>query len=269
MRIVFLTNTYSPTAVPYIRRLIEAGEEVIGIFLLQRMALKRRAGLLKIAQKYGWGHIVRRLGEWTGIQLRYRLSCAARKIGVRLKKGGSYRSVEEFLLDHPRLRSLAVKDLNSAEALEALKALKPDIIFISTLSQILKGDILKVAPLGCVNIHAGLLPKYRGPASNFWVLYNGEAKTGVTFHYLTQKVDAGSIILRRELAISAADTEETLDARLAGLGAEAITQVIALIKDGKAVGCPQPEGEASYFPQPKARDRQLLARKRREGQVLS
>ena len=269
MRIVFLTNTYSPTAVSYIRRLIEAGEEVVGIFLLQRMALKRRGGLSRIVKRYGWGHIVRRLRGLAATLLRYRLARAVRKLGIRSRRGGAYRSVEEFLLDHPRLRSLAVKDLNSAEALEALKALKPDIIFISTLSQILKGDILKVAPLGCVNIHAGLLPKYRGPASNFWVLYNGEDVTGVTFHYLAEKVDAGDIILRRELAISAADTETTLDAKLARLGAEAITQVIALIKDGKAGGCPQPEGEASYFPQPRARDRQLLARKRREGQPLS
>jgi len=265
MRILFLTNTYSRTAVPYLRRLIEAGEDVVGIFLLERLALKKRAGLGVLVKKYGWNHIFKRLGE----VVRARLRLWGRRLGARPRGEDAYQSVEEFLLDNTQLCSFTVEDFNSIETAAAIKALKPDVIFVSTLSQILKGDILRVAASGCVNIHAGLLPKYRGPASNFWVLYNNEEKTGVTFHYLAEKVDAGNIILQKELVISTGDTEETLDARLSDIGAQSICEVVAMIGDGRAVGTPQPEGDASYYPQPKARDRQALAQKKRAGSITS
>jgi methionyl-tRNA formyltransferase len=201
-----------------------------------------------------------RIRQTLNLQFRYTMSCVIKRMkGVQ---SSNYRCVEELLLDHP-LNSFVIEDVNCQASVARLRELKPDIVFVCTLSQIIRDEILKVPRYGCINIHSGLLPRYRGPASNFWVLFNGEERTGITFHYMTEGIDDGDIILQKELPILPNDTEETLDARLAELGSQSISEVVKQIENKTLKPHPQSEEDASYFAQPKSRDRRLLARKRK------
>ena len=262
MRIVFLTNSYVQTAVPYIARLIEANEELVGVFLLRTIKLGNRGirGVLKKIRKRGLGHIFIRIRQTLNLQFRYIVFSVLRR--MKAAQRSDYRCVEELLLDHS-LNSLVIEDVNCQASVARLRELEPDIVFVCTLSQIIRGEILKVPRYGCINIHSGLLPRYRGPASNFWVLFNGEEKTGITFHFMTEGIDDGDIILQKELAISPDDTEQTLDVRLAELGSQWICEVVEQIENRTLNPYPQSEEQASYFAQPKSRDRRLLAKRRK------
>lgn len=262
MRIIFLTNSYTRTAVPYIEKLIEAKEEIVGIFLLKIVKLGNK-GIERVFErikKYGFRHIFTRIRQRFNLQFKYWILFILRK--MKLVRSNNYHCVEELLLGYP-LNSFMIEDVNCQASVNILKQLRPDIIFICTFSQIVRNDVLKIPRYGCINIHAGLLPKYRGPASNFWVLFNGEQKTGITFHYVTEGIDDGDIILQRELRILPDDTENTLDIRLAKLGSESIREVIKQIENGTVKSRPQSEQEASYFHQPKSGHRKLLAKMRK------
>ncbi len=261
MRIVFLTNTYTGTAVPYIQRLIEAREQIIGIFLLKTIKLGKKdiRGILRRIRKYGLRHMFMRVREILNVKSRYVIFFILKTMKVSKKTG--YNCVEELLLDYS-LNSYVVGDMNSPESVKVLEEIKPDMIFVCTFSQILSRDVLRVPRCGCINIHAGLLPKYRGPASNFWVLFNKEKKTGVTFHYMTEGIDNGDIILQKELMILSDDTEDTLDIRLAKLGSESIIDVVEQIEKGTVRRTPQSEQESSYFPQPTNKQRKSLVNMR-------
>ena len=263
MRIVFLTNSYVQTAVPYIKKLTEANEEPVGVFLLKTIKLDNRGirGTFNRIRKSGLGHICIRVRQTLNLQCRYIVLSMLRK--AKVVRSSNYHCVEELLLDHP-LDSFVVEDVNCQASINRLKELRPDIIFVCTLSQIIRNEVLKIPLHGCVNIHAGLLPRYRGPASNFWVLFNREEKTGVTFHYMTEGIDDGDIILQKELQILPDDTEDTLDMRLADLGSKWICEVVKQIENKTLDPHPQSEKKASYFTRPKSRDRRLLAKRRKE-----
>lgn len=101
-----------------------------------------------------------------------------------------------------------------------------DIIITCAYGQILPGSILDYPELGCVNVHASLLPKYRGGAPIHWCLINGEEKTGVTIMYMDPKMDAGDIITQREYRIQKDDTVETLHKKLSVLGAKTLQNTL-------------------------------------------
>jgi len=262
MRIIFLTNSYTLTAVPYIQKLIEAKEGLIAIFLLKTTKLRNKGNrkLFSRIRKYGLRHILMRIRQTLNVQLKYIIFSIFRKIKV--VKGNSYHCVEELLSDYP-LNSFVIEDINCEASVNKLKELKPDVIFVCTLSQIIRNEVLKIPLRGCINIHSGLLPKYRGPASNFWVLFNGEEKTGITFHYITEGIDDGDVILQKELGILPDDTEQTLDIRLAKLGSESICKVVKQIEKGTVERCPQFEQQASYFRQPNSMQRKKLTKIRK------
>lgn len=264
MRIIFVTNSYVQTAVPYIKKLIVANEELAGVFLLRTIKLGNRGirGTFDKIRKCGLGHIFTRIRQTLNLQIKYIIFSMLRK--MKVVKSSNYHCVEELLLDHP-LNSFAIEDLNCQASVDILKELEPDIICVCTLSQIIRNEVLKIPLYGCINIHSGLLPRYRGPASNFWVLFNGEEKTGITFHYMTEGIDDGDIILQKELRILPDDTEDTLDMRLAELGSQWICEVVEQIENKTLNPHPQSEKEASYFTQPKNRDRKLLAKRRNKG----
>lgn len=263
MRIIFLTNSYTHTAVPYIKNLIEANEELVGVFLLKTIKLGNRdiRRLFNRIKKYGLRHIFMRIRQTLNLQFKYTIFSMLRK--MKVVKSNNYRCVEELLPGYP-LNSFVIEDVNCEASVNILKQLKPDIIFVCTLSQIIRNEVLEIPLYGCINIHTGLLPKYRGPASNFWVLYNGEEKTGITFHYMTEGIDDGDVILQKELRILPDDTEDTLDIRLAKLGSESICEVVKQIEKGTVKRCPQFEQQASYFRQPKSKHRKLLVKMRKK-----
>ncbi len=254
MRVVFLTNSYTCTSVAYIQSLLDENIDIAGVILLNQVS---RGRIIAKAKKYGIGHIIKRAVEAIKMRVLYFLTAREKK-----RVSGAQKSIE-MLIRENSLKSYEVSDINAKKAIGIIKGLNPDIIFVCTLSQILKKEIIEIPRLACVNIHAGLLPKYRGPASNFWVLYNAEEKTGVTFHCLSTGVDNGDILLQKELKILADDTEESLDIRLSELGAGFIAKLVEDIKQGKAQRIPQNEQEATYFSQPSLRQRKELKSKRK------
>ncbi len=136
--------------------------------------------------------------------------------------------------------------LRDPAVVEALRALRPDVIVTVAYGKIIPPQILSLPPLGCINVHPSLLPKYRGASPIQAALANGERETGVTIMYQSETLDAGDIILQRPVLIAPDDTAQTLEARLAEEGAHALLEALALIADGKVPRRPQDESHATY-----------------------
>lgn len=139
--------------------------------------------------------------------------------------------------------------LNTPEGIALVKKLQPELIVVVAFGQILPDEILNIPPLGCINLHPSLLPKYRGAAPIQWSLINGNKKTGITVVYITSKLDSGDIILQQEVEITDSDTGNSLSDSLSLLGAVLVMEGIGLIKNGNAPRIPQDEtSRVSYAP---------------------
>ena len=134
------------------------------------------------------------------------------------------------------------------EGVEDIKAINPDIMITCAFGQIISQEILDIPKYGVINIHASLLPKYRGSSPIQWCLVNGESKTGVTIMRTALAVDSGDILLQKEIDILPEENAGELFDRLAVLGGEAIVEALEIIKDGKAVYTPQDESKATHYP---------------------
>lgn len=129
-----------------------------------------------------------------------------------------------------------------------LKGLNSDLIVVVAYGQILPGELLRIPPLGCVNVHPSLLPRHRGAAPIPWALLQGDTTTGVTTFYLNEALDAGDIILQRSVSIREGDDAGSLSARLAEIGAELLQETVSLIGRGEAPRTPQDESKISVAP---------------------
>jgi len=141
----------------------------------------------------------------------------------------------------------APDDPRDSSFLALVRSLEPDILFSLAFRKMLPKSVLDVSLRGCVNLHASLLPKYRGRCPVNWVLLNGETETGVTLHYMVPKPDAGDIIGQKRVPIDFADTAGTLHERTAQAGAELFAEIYPLLKAGTAPRTPQDESAATYF----------------------
>lgn len=132
------------------------------------------------------------------------------------------------------------------EAVEELKNYEADVFVVAAFGQILSKEILDMPRYGCLNIHASLLPKYRGSSPIQWAVINGEEKTGVTIQQMNEGIDTGDILYRKEIYLNKKETGESLFARLSVLGAEAITEALSLLEKGELTAVPQKEEDATY-----------------------
>ncbi|MFA5042600.1 MAG: methionyl-tRNA formyltransferase [Kiritimatiellia bacterium] len=149
---------------------------------------------------------------------------------------------------------LAPENVNAPESVAALRALAPDLIVVVAYGQFLKAEILNLAPRGCMNAHASLLPKYRGAAPIQWAVANGETETGVTTMFVNARMDAGDIIDRIVEPIRPEDTAGSLHDRLARCGAELLARTIEALRQGSIRRQPQNEAEATFAPRIKKAD---------------
>ena len=140
------------------------------------------------------------------------------------------------------------QSIKSDEAYERLSAINPDLIVVTAYGQIVPKRILDLPKYGCINVHASLLPKYRGAAPINFVLVNGEQQTGITTMYMAEGLDTGDIILADVIDIAEEDTAATLHDKLAELSKETLTKTLALIEQGKAPRTAQVDSESSYAP---------------------
>ena len=138
--------------------------------------------------------------------------------------------------------------LRNEEGLACLRALAPDIVVTAAFGQILSQALLDVPKMGTVNVHASLLPAYRGAAPINWCILNGETRTGVTTMLTDAGVDTGDILLRRETDIGEVETAAELSARLSQLGAELLIETLKGYIAGEIAPTPQDERLASRQP---------------------
>ena len=138
--------------------------------------------------------------------------------------------------------------LRNEEGLACLRSLAPDIVVTAAFGQILSQALLDVPKMGTVNVHASLLPAYRGAAPINWCILNGETKTGVTTMLTDAGVDTGAMLLRRETDIGEVETAAELSVRLSQLGAELLIETLKGYIAGEIAPIPQDERLASRQP---------------------
>ena len=129
---------------------------------------------------------------------------------------------------------------------ETLKELEPDVIVVVAFGQILPESILNIPKYGCINVHASLLPKYRGAAPIQWAVINGEKETGVTTMYMAKGLDTGDMIDKIVIPVEPKETGETLHDKLSAAGGKLILETLAKLETGTAVRIPQNDAESSY-----------------------
>lgn len=157
----------------------------------------------------------------------------------------SFSPVKEIALEHdiPVYQPTKLRD---GEALKIITELNPDILVVVAYGRILPDDILAAAPLGAVNVHASLLPKYRGSSPVQWSVLNGDKVTGVSTMYLASEMDTGDIIYTDETEIGEFETSGELFDRLMVMGAELLDKTLCDIENGVAPRTAQNHAEASY-----------------------
>jgi len=153
--------------------------------------------------------------------------------------------VKECALRHniPVLQPVRIK---TAEEVAKLKEYEADIYVVAAFGQILSQEILDIPKYGCVNIHASLLPKYRGASPIQHVIICGEERTGVTIMQMDAGLDTGDMLYKKEVEITDEDTFETLHDKLMVLGGEAIVEALPLLEAGKLVPEKQQDEESCY-----------------------
>ena len=135
--------------------------------------------------------------------------------------------------------------LRDNESVEKLRELNPDIIVVAAYGQILSEDVLNIPKYGCINIHASLLPKYRGASPIEASIINGDEKTGVTIMYMAKGLDTGDIISQDEVEIGLHNTE-TLTVKLSEMGADLVVKTMADIEAGTASRTVQNDADSCY-----------------------
>ena len=145
--------------------------------------------------------------------------------------------------DIPVFQPLRVK---TPEAVERLRQEQPDIIVVAAYGQILSTEILTMPRYGCVNVHASLLPKYRGAAPIQWAVINGEKKSGVTIMQMDAGLDTGDIILQEEVELAPKETGESLYEKLSSMGGPLLLKAMKQIEEGTATREKQSDAVSTY-----------------------
>ena len=151
------------------------------------------------------------------------------------------------------VRVLQPKSLKDSRFLDDIHHLEPDMIVVVAYGKILPPRVLELPRYGCVNVHASLLPKYRGAAPIQWAIINGEKKTGITTMMMDEGLDTGAILLQEETRIDDSDNSETLGKRLADIGGSLLIKTLQGMKESSIKPVPQ-TGIPSYAPPLKKED---------------
>ncbi len=170
-------------------------------------------------------------------------------------KGRGYKltppPVKEAALTHniPVYQPLSLKKGEDGEkALQVIKGLEPDLIIVVAYGKILPKEILDAPKYYCINVHASLLPKYRGAGPIQWSVLNGEKETGVTTMLMAEGLDTGDMLLSKSVEIGENETASELHDRLAELGAEVLLETVAAVKSGNITPVQQDDGKSCYAP---------------------
>lgn len=136
--------------------------------------------------------------------------------------------------------------MKSEETINLIKDINPDIIVVVAYGKILPKVILDIPEFGCINVHASLLPKYRGAAPIQWAVLNGDTETGVAVQQMNEGIDTGDLLLVKKTKIDINETSAELFERLSLLGADALDKTINMLENDSVKRTPQPDGDFGY-----------------------
>jgi len=161
--------------------------------------------------------------------------------------------IKQLAVQHkiPTLQPLKMKDPGF---LDALASWKPDLIVVTAFGRILPKVILDLPPKGCINVHASLLPKYRGAGPIQWAIIMGERETGITTMLMDEGMDTGAILLQAKVPITPDDTAGTLSSKLAEIGGRLLIDTLARLQNGTVTPQPQDSSQATLAPLLKKED---------------
>jgi methionyl-tRNA formyltransferase len=230
---------------------------------MQRMAERRAKDIVAMvilspaSGKGGWRKTIQRhlmLYGWWDF-LKQSLRFVTYKLIDRLgwQPNGRFYSIRR-VAHHYNIPIYTPQSINDESFLAQLRGLEPDVVVSSAAPQIFRKGILSLPKHGCINVHSALLPKYRGMLPSFWVLTNGETETGVTVHYMDEKLDNGEILAQRRVSIAPDETQHSLLMKTKTLGAELVLEVLDQIENGTVSPQPNNAEEATYFSFPTPED---------------
>jgi len=173
------------------------------------------------------------------------------------KKGRGLGLASTPVNEHAKQVMLSVyqpEDINSAESVRFLKSLSADIFVVIAYGQLLSEELLSIPKIMPLNVHASLLPKYRGAAPINWAIINGERSTGVSIMKVIRKMDAGPVLLQESVDILDVDNAVTLEKKLANISGELLLDAMSNIENKNYKLAPQDEDKVSLAPKLKKRD---------------
>jgi methionyl-tRNA formyltransferase len=186
---------------------------------------------------------------------------------------GTFRQGLRFLSSKVRARSIeslaasagipvvATKSVNEVGYLEKVRAIAPDVIVSVAAPAIFKAELLGLPPLGCINIHSGRLPAYRGMLPTFWQMLRGESAITITVHLMAEKLDLGDVLATRSFALRASDSLDRVIRETKREGARLVLRVLRDLRDGKAAPQPLTMDGSEYFSFPKRKDVRAFRRR--------
>jgi methionyl-tRNA formyltransferase len=153
-----------------------------------------------------------------------------------------------------RLPVYQPKRVRETAFIDQLRSIDPEVIIVAAYGQILPPEILTLPKFGCINIHASLLPSYRGAAPINWAIIKGEKETGITIMQMDEGMDTGAVLMQERIVIDPADTAGSLMEKLATVGAKLISTALPLIVDGRLLPLTQDSSRATLAPLLKKED---------------
>ena len=166
---------------------------------------------------------------------------------VGRSKALKYTPVKACAIEHG-IEVYQPERIRDTECVEHLKGYQPDIIIVEAFGQIIPKVILDMPKYGCINVHASLLPKYRGAGPIQWAVINGEKESGVTTMYMCREIDKGDMLLKDTVTLDPKETGDSLHDKLSMMGGPLLLKTIDQLEDGSAVRIPQCEEESTYAP---------------------
>ena len=162
-------------------------------------------------------------------------------------KNMQFSPVKECALAH-NIPVMQPVNVSVPEVIDELRAYEPELIVVVAFGQFVTKKIREMPKYGCINVHASLLPKYRGAGPIQWAVINGEKESGVTTMYMCREIDKGDMLLKDTVALDPKETGDSLHDKLSMMGGPLLLKTIDQLEDGSAVRIPQCEEESTYAP---------------------
>ncbi|MDP8263816.1 MAG: formyl transferase [Candidatus Ancaeobacter aquaticus] len=262
MNVILFTRTDRPSGARVAAQILKSNHSLIAIIAEKRtsMLTKKKnvySVIIDSFHKYGSLFVLQKIVEYIKIKLhRYiRILCLCNKTAP-------YYSIQELIYDK-KIPFYIVKDHNSDKTADIIKKYMPDIIVLSN-TRIIKNNIIELPRYGCINLHLGKLPKYRGTDSCFWEIFNGENKGGITVHAIDASLDTGDIIIEQYIDIKHNDNELSLYKRKLQIGPQLVVKALDCIEHKSCTFIKQNPEKAHTYKWPTIHERNLLKKQQKE-----